>query len=91
MLIRNIRKFHIYDALPSPTYIYHQKPLLLDPYPLSTIVLCLGTGKTFTMEGGEGRDEPGTTWENDPTAGIVPRFNFLIKNSEFKAELLKTG
>lgn len=43
------------------------------------------------MEGGEGRDEPGTTWENDPTAGIVPRFNFLIKNSEFKAELLKTG
>jgi len=32
-----------------------------------------GTGKTFTMEGGEGRDEPGTTWENDPTAGIVPR------------------
>jgi len=32
-----------------------------------------GTGKTFTMEGGEGRDDPGTTWENDPTAGIVPR------------------
>ena len=32
-----------------------------------------GTGKTFTMEGGEGRDDPGVTWENDPTAGIVPR------------------
>jgi len=32
-----------------------------------------GTGKTYTMEGGEGRDDPNTTWENDPTAGIVPR------------------
>ena len=32
-----------------------------------------GTGKTFTMEGGDGREEPGTTWENDPTAGIIPR------------------
>jgi len=32
-----------------------------------------GTGKTFTMEGGDGRDEPGMTWENDPTSGIIPR------------------
>jgi len=32
-----------------------------------------GTGKTFTMEGGDGREEPGVTWENDPTAGIIPR------------------
>ena len=23
-----------------------------------------GTGKTFTMEGGDGRDDPGMTWEN---------------------------
>ena len=28
-----------------------------------------GTGKTFTMEGGDGRDDPNLTWENDPTAG----------------------
>ena len=48
-----------------------------------------GTGKTFTMEGGDGRDDPDVTWENgrswqltydhdnscppDPTAGIIPR------------------
>ena len=32
-----------------------------------------GTGKTFTMEGGDGRKEPGVTWENDPTTGIIPR------------------
>jgi kinesin family protein 11 len=32
-----------------------------------------GTGKTFTMEGGDGRNETNTTWENDPTAGIIPR------------------
>jgi len=32
-----------------------------------------GTGKTFTMEGGDGRDDPNMTWENDPTAGIIPR------------------
>ena len=32
-----------------------------------------GTGKTFTMEGGDGREEPGVTWENDPTTGIIPR------------------
>jgi len=32
-----------------------------------------GTGKTFTMEGGDGRDDPGMTWENDPTSGIIPR------------------
>jgi len=32
-----------------------------------------GTGKTFTMEGGDGRDDPDMTWENDPTAGIIPR------------------
>ena len=23
-----------------------------------------GTGKTFTMEGGDGRDDPNMTWEN---------------------------
>ena len=32
-----------------------------------------GTGKTFTMEGGNGKDDPGVTWETDPTAGIIPR------------------
>jgi len=32
-----------------------------------------GTGKTYTMEGGDGRDDPGLTWESDPTSGIVPR------------------
>jgi len=32
-----------------------------------------GTGKTFTMEGGDGREEAGVTWENDPTSGIIPR------------------
>jgi len=32
-----------------------------------------GTGKTFTMEGGDGRDDPNMTWENDPTSGIIPR------------------
>merc|ERR550519_3344502 len=32
-----------------------------------------GTGKTYTMEGGEGRDSPGMTWEKDPTSGIIPR------------------
>jgi len=32
-----------------------------------------GTGKTYTMEGGEGRDTPGMTWEKDPTSGIIPR------------------
>jgi len=32
-----------------------------------------GTGKTFTMEGGDGREDPSVTWENDPTAGIIPR------------------
>ena len=32
-----------------------------------------GTGKTFTMEGGSGRDEVGVTWETDSTAGIIPR------------------
>eukprot|EP00092_Neocalanus_flemingeri_P020555 GFUD01022268.1.p1 GENE.GFUD01022268.1~~GFUD01022268.1.p1 ORF type:complete len:1112 (-),score=327.91 GFUD01022268.1:215-3550(-) len=32
-----------------------------------------GTGKTFTMEGGDGRDDPTMTWENDPTSGIIPR------------------
>ena len=25
------------------------------------------------MEGGDGRDDPSITWENDPTAGIIPR------------------
>ena len=32
-----------------------------------------GTGKTYTMEGGDGRDDPSMTWESDPTSGIVPR------------------
>ena len=32
-----------------------------------------GTGKTFTMEGGDGREDPSVTWETDPTAGIIPR------------------
>ena len=32
-----------------------------------------GTGKTYTMEGGDGRDDPAMTWESDPTSGIVPR------------------
>lgn len=31
-----------------------------------------GTGKTFTMTG-ERSDSLRYTWENDPTAGIVPR------------------
>ena len=33
-----------------------------------------GTGKTYTMEGGEGRDEPGMTWDKNPTSGIIPRY-----------------
>ena len=32
-----------------------------------------GTGKTFTMEGGEQRGEGGFTWDSDPTSGIIPR------------------
>jgi len=32
-----------------------------------------GTGKTFTMEGGEKRNEAGVSWDSDPTSGIVPR------------------
>ena len=32
-----------------------------------------GTGKTFTMEGGDERDDPSVSWENDPTSGIIPR------------------
>jgi len=32
-----------------------------------------GTGKTFTMEGGERRNEAGVSWDSDPTSGIVPR------------------
>ena len=32
-----------------------------------------GTGKTFTMEGGDERDDPAVSWENDPTSGIIPR------------------
>ena len=32
-----------------------------------------GTGKTFTMEGGEQRGEGGLTWDSDPTSGIIPR------------------
>ena len=31
-----------------------------------------GTGKTFTMEGGERRNE-GLSWDSDPTSGIIPR------------------
>ena len=32
-----------------------------------------GTGKTFTMEGGEMRNESGVSWDSDPTSGIIPR------------------
>merc|ERR1712059_61732 len=32
-----------------------------------------GTGKTFTMEGGEMRSVEGVSWDSDPTSGIVPR------------------
>ena len=32
-----------------------------------------GTGKTFTMEGGDERDDPAVSWENDPTSGTIPR------------------
>jgi len=32
-----------------------------------------GTGKTFTMEGGEMRNEAGISWDSDPTSGIIPR------------------
>lgn len=32
-----------------------------------------GTGKTFTMEGGEMRNETGVSWDSDPTSGIIPR------------------
>jgi len=32
-----------------------------------------GTGKTFTMEGGERRNEEGLSWDSDPTSGIIPR------------------
>ena len=48
-----------------------------------------GTGKTFTMEGGDGREEPGVTWENDPTAGIIPRAlaNILDKLKEQSDQL----
>ena len=31
-----------------------------------------GTGKTFTMEGGEKRNT-GLGWDQDPTSGIIPR------------------
>ena len=42
------------------------------------------------MEGGEGRDDPNTTWENDPTAGIVPRYVLLIE-CQFKRRELEYG
>ena len=32
-----------------------------------------GTGKTFTMEGGEQRGTAGVSWDSDPTSGIIPR------------------
>jgi len=32
-----------------------------------------GTGKTFTMEGGDERGDPSVSWEHDPTSGIIPR------------------
>ena len=32
-----------------------------------------GTGKTYTMEGGERRGEEGVSWESDPTSGLIPR------------------
>ena len=42
-----------------------------------------GTGKTFTMEVGDERDEPTVSWENDPTSGIIPRTSFLeLQNAE---------
>ena len=32
-----------------------------------------GTGKTFTMEGWEMRNEVGISWDSDPTSSIIPR------------------
>ena len=32
-----------------------------------------GTGKTFTMEGGEMRNKAGINWDSDSTSGIIPR------------------
>jgi len=32
-----------------------------------------GTGKPFTMEGGEMRNEGGISWDSDSTSGIIPR------------------
>ena len=37
-----------------------------------------GTGKTFTMEGGDGRDDPDMTWEN---GRCPPSFNSWQVNS----------
>eukprot|EP00090_Calanus_glacialis_P016225 TRINITY_DN25444_c0_g1_i1.p1 TRINITY_DN25444_c0_g1~~TRINITY_DN25444_c0_g1_i1.p1 ORF type:complete len:1065 (-),score=410.75 TRINITY_DN25444_c0_g1_i1:108-3302(-) len=46
-----------------------------------------GTGKTFTMEGGEMRNEAGISWDSDPTSGIIPRalaqiFDTLIEQAD---------
>ena len=46
-----------------------------------------GTGKTFTMEGGEMRNENGISWDKDPTSGIIPRamaqiFDNLMEQAE---------
>ena len=32
-----------------------------------------GAGKTFTLEGGEKRNEAGISWDSDSTSGIIPR------------------
>ena len=37
-----------------------------------------GTGKTFTMEGGDGRDDPGMTWENGMSYQLIL---FFTENS----------
>ena len=31
-----------------------------------------GTGKTFTMEGGEMRNKAGISWDSDPASGSIP-------------------
>jgi hypothetical protein len=49
-----------------------------------------GTGKTYTMEGGDGRDDPSMTWESDPTSGIVPRqvIGTWIRGSVFRGDVI---
>ena len=47
-----------------------------------------GTGKTFTMEGGEKRSSS-VSWDQDPTSGIIPRAlaNILDKLKEQSDQL----